>query len=46
MNKITMILNGEKIATVRFAYRGSAERYAAKTGLKIVYFRAHEYYVG
>jgi hypothetical protein len=44
--KITMIIDGLKVEARLFKTLDAAERYMKKTNLKLIFFRAHEYYVG
>jgi len=41
----TLIINGKEVKAKRFVTRTAAERFIAKTGGEIIYFRAHEYFV-
>ena len=41
----TLIINGKEVTAKRFVTRSAAERFIAKTGGELVYFRAHEYFV-
>jgi nitrous oxide reductase accessory protein NosL len=41
----TLIINGKEVKAKRFVTRSAAERFMAKAGGEIVYFRSHEYFV-
>lgn len=46
MKRKTLVIAGQQIEAMKFSTRQAAERFIAKSdNRKLVYFRAHEYYV-